>query len=187
MPTLKDLQISTIKDIQKLNIGETTINIKQYLPISKKRDLVEITLDKAVVGGFINPALEEVYFSIYMIMMYTDIEFTQEEIEDIEGTYDKFESNGLIELIMSSIPVAEYDCCYEYYHQYANNFTKSQTNAAGVVKQILEELPQSAMKASEMIQGFDMNQFENVVNFAAAANAGRPINNLQTTETLSQE
>jgi hypothetical protein len=47
---------------------------------------------------------------------------------------------------------------------------------ASVLHSFIDELPEQATKAADILQKFKPEDFQQVINFAVAANGGRPIN-----------
>ena len=52
---------------------------------------------------------------------------------------------------------------------------KFSVTLAGIISQIINELPASTEKAAKIMEKFDPSQFKEVLEFAKAANGGRPI------------
>ena len=68
MMTYKNLGIRLNKDTYTIDVQGNKINIKKYLPISDKKDLIEITLQHAEeANGTYNEVLIDVYFNLYLI------------------------------------------------------------------------------------------------------------------------
>lgn len=189
MASYKDL-FSTFEEkdnIKEVNINGNIVKVKQYLPIAKKRDIAEITIQNSVVDAIINPIVEEYQFCMNTILMYSDLELDAEDRENLDKVYDTLEQNDVLDLIVGAIPEEEFKILCDYYKGYKAEVLRSISSASGTVRQIIEDLPKAAEKAAAIIKDFDVEQFDNVVNFAAAANAGRPVNNLRTLQTLEEE
>ena len=63
--------------------------VKQYLPLENKIDLIETVLDfSGSDEGFFNVVKLEAYFRIEMIKAYTNITFTEKQLEDTQKLYD---------------------------------------------------------------------------------------------------
>lgn len=102
--------------LKKQNIVKTTsinnieIEVKQYLPVNDKLDLIARVINGAHdKNNFPNPIKIEVIGTIEIIMAYTNISFTEKQKEDIPKLYDLLEENKIIEQIMSMIPEEEYN------------------------------------------------------------------------------
>ena len=70
---------------------------------------------------------------------------------------------------------SEYATLITYLEELQDIKLHYQTTAASVVNNLINNLPQNAQAAAEIMNTFDPNKFSEVVNFAVAANGGRPI------------
>ena len=70
---------------------------------------------------------------------------------------------------------SEYATLITYLEELQDIKLHYQTTAASVVNNLINNLPQNAQAAAEIMNTFDPNKFAEVVNFAQAANGGRPI------------
>lgn len=104
------LSLKKKEDITIIPIGEFNIEVKQYLPVNEKLDLIARVINGAHdENNFPNPIKIEVIGAIEIIMAYTNISFTDKQKEDISKLYDILESNGIIDLISQAIPKTEYE------------------------------------------------------------------------------
>lgn len=152
------------------------INVKQYLPISDKIDLIEIAIQKATENGVINDIKLDTYFHLNVMYLYTDIEFSDEDKEDELALFDLLDSNHVITSVILAMNEDEYKCLIDYLEQEKKNIMKYKNSAAGVLRGIIQDLPTSAAAAKEILDTFDPERFKQVINFATAANGGRNIN-----------
>ena len=53
--------------------------------------------------------------------------------------------------------------------------TTFNNSAAGLVNQLLVTMPQNVEKAAEILNSFNINDYKEVIEFAKAANGGRPV------------
>ena len=117
------------EEVKTLECGEQEIEIKQYLPLDKKLELIGDIVNKSwdPNANFYNPCQYEVLINFEMIKAYTNIAFTEKQKEDFSKTYDLLDSNDLITEILDVIPADEYDfikcgvintikAVYEYEH-----------------------------------------------------------------------
>lgn len=97
------------EEVKTLEWGEQVIEIKQYLPLDKKLELIGDIINKSwdPNANFYNPCQYEVLISFEMIKAYTNIVFTEKQKEDFSKTYDLLDSNDLIAEILDIIPENE--------------------------------------------------------------------------------
>ena len=105
------------------------IEVLQYLPINDKLNIIAAVLNgSADQNNFANPVKIEVIGTIEMIKAYTNLSFTEKQLEDIPKLYDLMEQNDIINKIMSAIPTVEYefiingiDNTIQSYYNYRNS------------------------------------------------------------------
>lgn len=158
-----------------LKIGEQQIEIKQYLPISDKNDLIAITLQKAEEDNNYNELLLQTYFHLNIIYLYTNIDFSEEDREDEMKLYDILETNGVIDNVVATIGSNEYLELKETLEKQVNKNLKYRNSAAAVIQRFIVDLPKNAAIAEEIVNNFNPEAYQQVKDFAQAANGGRNI------------
>lgn len=104
------LSLKRKNEVKTITINNNRIEIKQYLPVNEKLDLIARVINGAHdQNNFPNPIKIEVIGTLEMIMAYTNISFTEKQKEDIPKLYDLLEENGVIKDIISQIPEDEYN------------------------------------------------------------------------------
>lgn len=104
------LSLKRKNEVKTITINNNQIEIKQYLPVNEKLDLIARVINGAHdQNNFPNPIKIEVIGTLEMIMAYTNISFTEKQKEDISKLYDLLEENGIIKDIISQIPEDEYN------------------------------------------------------------------------------
>jgi len=163
-----------IKD-ETNKIENNTIEVLKYLPIEDKVSLLHITLQKAKEGTVFNPILLDAYFHLYIVMMYTNISFTDKQKEDPLKLYDVLKSNGIIDLVIMNMEEEEYNKLLQDLNQMVEDSYRNNNSFAGIVANTIEQLPLRADELSEIIDNFDPSKYQAVLDFAKAANGDRPI------------
>lgn len=142
------------EEVKTLEWGEQVIEIKQYLPLDKKLEMIGDIINKCwdSEANFYNPCQYEVLISFEMIKAYTNIAFTEKQKEDFTKTYDLLDSNDLIAKILDIIPENERSfikcgvvntikAIYEYEH-----------SVFGILNAIKEDYNNLDLNASEIQQ-----------------------------------
>lgn len=183
MISFNDLNLTTKQDLIPLELenpttGEKiTTQVKTYLPVSDKIDVIQIALQKSEESGIYNEILLDMYFHLNMLFCYTDLEFSEEDMADLMGLYDKLESNGFILRFINVLEkTGEYSVLIDYLKVMKEEKLKYKNTAAAVLSGIIQDLPRNAAAAKEIMDSFDPNKYQQVVDFATAANGGRNIN-----------
>lgn len=97
-------------NIKVAKFGENEIEVKQYLPINEKLDLVAFVLNNSAdQNNFANPLKVEVFTNLAILYYYTNITFTDKQKEDAPKLFDLVEENGLLEKVISAMDETEYN------------------------------------------------------------------------------
>ena len=108
---------------------EIEIEVLQYLPINDKLELIAAVLNKSVDdNNFANPIKIEVIGILEIVKAYTNLSFTDKQLENIPKLYDLLEENNIINQIVAAIPPEEYeflingiDSTIQAYYTYKNS------------------------------------------------------------------
>ena len=152
------------------------IKVLKYLPIQDKIDLVQIALQKSFENGIYNQMKLEMYFNLYIVYMYTDLEFTDIEKESEEKLYDELESNHVFLDVIGAMDDDEYDNLVNFLEIMEKKNVKYKKSVAALLATFIQDMPKNAETAAKIVDTFDPEKYKNVVDFAKAANGGRPIN-----------
>ena len=156
-----NLKLKRNDKVNTFNIGETVVEVKQYLPLEDKYDLIEVALQEAKANGVaLNPLLLDAYFYLNVVFMYTNISFTDKQRENLFKLYDILESNGIITAAIEQIPEDEFDYLFTAYEEAVENAKAKENSVGGMISNFIEELPKNAEKAAALIEGFDKEQFQ---------------------------
>lgn len=102
------LGLAQNKAVKCINYNGQSIEIKQYLPIGEKLELITNVMNSATDdNNFVNPIKISILTVIHVVDMYTNINFTDKQKEDPCKLYDLLVGNGLSTMIMSAIPAEE--------------------------------------------------------------------------------
>ena len=169
----QELNLNTKIPTIKLKNG---IQVKKYIPTSDKIDLIQIALQKAEEDGIYNEVKLDCYFHLNIIYLYTDLEFSEEDREDEMKLYDILEHNDIINQVIAAIDEDEYTDLKDKMLDMKCDFLTYKNTAAAVLTRIVQDLPKNAAAAKEIVDSFDQSKYQEVINFATAANGGRNIN-----------
>ena len=175
MPVLNK-SLTTLKEYKTVKLNSLEVKVLQYLPISDKIDIIQIALQKSEEDGIYNELLLDMYFHLHIIFCYTDLEFSEEDLSDLMTLYDRLESHGFISEIIGAMDSNEYKNLIDYLEIMKKNKLEYKNTAAAVLRGIVQDLPKNAEAAKEILDQFDPNKYQEVLDFATAANGGRNIN-----------
>lgn len=161
-----DLNLKRNDKIAVKKINGIDVNIKQYLPAEDKNAILEIAMQQADQGTILNTFALDAIFHVYLIFKYTNIEFTNEEKSDLFALYDILESNDIISLVISAIPVEEYNSLHDSLIDMVTDYNKYRNSARALFEQISLFAPDSAEKIAQITQNFDMDKLQQIAELA---------------------
>ena len=171
-----DLNLKTKTETSIVKIDDNTeIEVLQYLPIEDKIDLIQIALQKSLENGIYNEIKLDMYFNLYIVYMYSNIEFTDEEKEDEFKLYNELQSNDIIAHVIAGMEDGEYDCLLDYLKTMQESNEIYRTSVAALLQTFIQDMPKNAAAAANIVENFDENKYKRVVDFAKSANGNRPI------------
>jgi hypothetical protein len=99
------------QEIKSVMWNGQEIEVKQYLPINDKLDLIANVINAAHDGNknFSNPVQVTVFSSLEILYAYTNINFTDKQKEDVAKLYDLVMGSGLLKSVIDAIPTDEYN------------------------------------------------------------------------------
>lgn len=121
-----------------ITIGEQVIEVEQYLSLEKKIDLITSVIEQSGNGeeGFFNIVKLEAYYIIEMIRAYTNISFTEKQLEDATKLYDAIRLNDVWTAVADAIPGAEREYIWNNILALAREITTYNNSVLGVLKAI---------------------------------------------------
>ena len=161
--------------VEKFTFENIEVEVKKYLPMSDKYDLIMVALQKAEENGIYNDLLLDMYFHLNLVYLYTNITFTDNQKSDEFKLYDLIESSGLLTMVIEHMELSEYDTLVGYMESIKKDTLTYRNTAGAVLQSVIRDLPKNAQAAKEIVDSFDRNKFKEVVDFATAANGGRDI------------
>lgn len=173
--TYSSLKLKTQEEIKTFKVEDKDVEVKQYLSINDKIDLIDITLQKSKENKIYNPIKIDMFFHLHLVYLYTNITFTDKQREDEYKLYDTLHSNGIINNVLENIPEIEYETLFELMQERIDIEMEYNTTAAAMIENILDQLPRSANTAAEIMNNIDLSSMDSVISFAKALNADRDI------------
>ena len=149
-----------------IKIADKDIEVLNYLPIEDKYDLIQATLQQSVEGIGFNEILIEMNFYLNVVFLYSNISFTETQKEDRYKLYDILESNGVINEIVSAIPVQEFKSLMDSFDLEKKRVGRENRSSAGILNNIISKLPNKAQETSDILKNINFEDMKDVVNFA---------------------
>ena len=175
MISYANMKLKVVNTTHDFNFNGNTIKVLDYLPIEDKYDLIMVTLQKSLENGYYNPLKLDMYFHLNLIYLYTDINFTDKQREDENKIYDNIKSNGLLDAFLQDFDEEEYNELFSILEDTKNEILNSKRSISSLIQSFINDLPKQAEAVQNIIDNFDKEKYQNVIDFAKAANGGRDI------------
>jgi hypothetical protein len=160
---------------QVVDFEGNQVEVLQYLPARDKDDLIRAVLDKSSDGLIFDDFLLDCYFHLYIVYLYTNINFTDKQKEDELKLYDLLKGNGLIDAVLGAMDEEEYQMLFDSVIALEEKMIESNTSVATLLTRLVADLPAKAEEARKIVDEFEPEKYQAVVDFAKAANGGRQI------------
>lgn len=163
----KDMNITLNNELKEVQIGDNIkFNVKQYLPAEDKNALLEIAMQTADQGTILNTFALDAIFHTYLVFKYTDIEFTDEERENLFDLYDILEDNGIIDAVVAAIPIREYESLRTYLNEMVDSYLTYRNSTRALVEQFSMFAPQVAENLATISKNVDIDKLQQIVKLA---------------------
>lgn len=171
-----NLKLKVDNSCSHFDFMEQDIEVLNYLPIEDKNDLISISLQKAErADGTYDLMLLDMYFHLHMVYMYTNISFTEKQKENEFKIYDALKTNEFFDKFLTTLPSQEYEECFRCLDEAMKMNLQYRNSATSLIRSIINDLPANAQAAADIVSTFDKDKYQEVINFATAANGGRNI------------
>lgn len=140
MAKLSFTKLNKIKSLPvvEISIDDQKVLVEQYLPLEEKVNLITSVIEQSGNGeeGFFNIVKLEAYYIIEMIRAYTNISFTEKQLEDTTKLYDAIRLNDVWAAVADAIPGAEREYIWSNILALAREITTYNNSVLGVLKAI---------------------------------------------------
>ena len=141
------------EEVGILHINEQDIEVKQYLPINEKLELISSVINSAAdENNFSNPVKENVFLTLEILYHYTNINFTDKQKEDPIKLYDLVVSSGLVNKVTNLIPEEELDEVINGVAQSVKAIYTYRNSALGILESISQDYSNLDLDATEIQQ-----------------------------------
>lgn len=156
-------KLNKIKSLDPIDIkiGEETISVVQYLSLEKKLAIMQNIIEQAGNNeeGFYNIVKLTVFYTIEMLRAYTNISFTEKQLEDPQKLYDIIVLNKIWDTIKQSIPEDEVNYIWENTCALAREITDYNHSALGILNLLSNDYDNLSLDTTDMA-----NKLSNVDN-----------------------
>ena len=151
--SLTKLGLKINQDIKNIEFNEQIIEVKQYLPINEKLELISSVINSAAdENNFSNPVKENVFLTLEILYHYTNINFTDKQREDPVKLYDLVVSSGLVNKVTDLIPEEELDEVINGVAQSVKAIYTYRNSVLGILESISKDYSALNLDATEIQQ-----------------------------------
>ena len=153
------LSLSKDTSIKILEWKDQKIEVKQYLPVAEKLDLISRILNLSGDDHvFYNPCKVEIFELIEIILTYTNINVTDKQSEDILKLYDLFISSGFADKVKEVIPDEELNYIDDSVQATIKEIYRYRDSAMGVMNQIVQDYKDVDLDARKITEQLSNNE-----------------------------
>lgn len=128
--------VKNTKQIEYMWNGQK-IEITQYLPLEKKLEIISYIINESVdLKGYYAPYRLDLFMTIAVIQNYTNISFTEKQLEDIGKLYDLLVSSGFYTEIKSRVPSSEIEYIEENITKTIHSIYEYKNSVLGIMDAI---------------------------------------------------
>jgi hypothetical protein len=147
---LTKLGLKPNAEIKTIDWNGQNVEIKQYLPIEAKLDLISDIANKSLdENPYYNPARIKIFIRLEIILAYANINTTDKQREDIFKLYDMF-AGELGDKIIEAIPVSEYNFIKSTTWDIIEGIYKYKSSAMGIMESIASDYSSLDFDATEI-------------------------------------
>lgn len=138
MAKISFTKLNKIKSLPavEISIDDQKVLVEQYLPLEEKVNLITSVIEQSGNGeeGFFNVVKLNAYYMIEMIRAYTNISFTEKQLEDTTKLYDAIVLNGIWSTVATAIPASEKEYIWDNVLALAKEITTYNNSVLGILK-----------------------------------------------------
>lgn len=145
------LGLKVDKENEIINWNDQEIEIKQYLPVNEKLDMITRILNSSADEmRFYNIGKIEIVTALEFIFTYTNINVTDKQKEDICKLYDLFVSSGFYDAIIAEIPEDEQEWIEDVTMNVIESIYAYQNSIMGILDTVSQDYDNLNLDATEI-------------------------------------
>lgn len=132
--TFNSLGLKANQEIKTIIINNKDIEIKQYLPIQNKLEIIVNVINNCQDdNNFKNIAKVVMFTDLEIINQYTNLSFTEKQKEEPWKIYDILTSTHIIDQVKESIPKEELNMVYDFVNDATDRIYEYRNSAYGIL------------------------------------------------------
>lgn len=147
------LDLSKNTDIKTFTWNEQVIEVKQYLSIQDKINLIVKILNEAIDDKvrYYLPWRLEVFFTVNLFFAYTNVSITDKQIEDMGKVYDMLISSGIYSEFINNMDTKEYSFINHQIHNVIDKMDAYANSVYGILDSMNEEYGDISEGAKQLL------------------------------------
>lgn len=138
-------------EVKTIKINDIEVEVKQYLPVEEKLQLISNVLNNAVDDmSFLNPVKLDVYINLEIVYFYTNLTFTDKQKEDPQKLYDLLEENKVFLTVIDNMNANEYRDLIGWVQDTADSYTKYKDSILGILEAVSADYSNLNLEAADI-------------------------------------
>jgi hypothetical protein len=139
-PAFSKLKLKLNEEFQTIKINDVEIEVRQYLDIAAKSNLIQAVVRGSIIEGIVDEMLMDAYLHVLIFEKYFGVSFTEKQSANILETYDILQSNGIFEQMLEAVPQEEYDYLFNAAVKLADKVNARNNSISGAIDGLIENL-----------------------------------------------
>lgn len=141
-----------LNKVQTVEYNDQTIEVKQYLPIAEKSELITRVLNNSVDEntGYYNLLKLDMNLGLEIVYAYSNISFTEKQKEDPMKLYDMLNASKVLNLIIGLVPDGEFYYLNKTTHEMANSIVAYRNSVMGIMEAISADYSNLDLDATDI-------------------------------------
>ena len=134
-----------------ININGVDVEVKQYLPVNEKLDLISWIINQSADDmKFYNVGKLIIFKTIGLLRYYTNINFTDKQLENAAELFDLIYTSGLSSNIIGAIPTTEIEFIDKVLMDTVDSIYKYQNSIFGILNAVTTDYQNLNFDVSEL-------------------------------------
>ena len=139
---LEDLKLEKDKSSVKIPFNGTEIEVYKTISVDDRLVFIQNVLRYAFDEGEYIPCRVDIATAVNLIVFYTNIVLSKEELEDISGTADKIMQSGLLKVVLEALDdFGESKYLIDDINKAVEQRNKEKLSTLGVINLLLKKAP----------------------------------------------
>lgn len=147
-------KLALTKNTEKriITINDIDVEVIQYLPVDEKLELISYVVNMAHDENFnfSNPVKVEVFAVLGILKYYTNISFTEKQLNEPAKIYDLLNGNNIVNRIIMAIPLNEYNELKNGIEETIKSIYQYQNSVLGILDTIGQDYSNLDLNAEDI-------------------------------------